>query len=337
MDSEFLRMRESYCRLVEDLGLQYNFVAYNQVEDGELLKRGYRVLILPRSSSLSELEAKAIHEFVEQGGVLIADGEPGVFDSHSRRLSKPLLADLFEGAHRGKAIRVNADVLNYHQKRLVRKEGEVHQLMGKLIAESGVRPAFAVVDESNHPVVGVETHQFRNGGVTIIGLLSNPQFRVNELGPAEFKSNQRFETPRPVRLKLPFEMYAYDIRAGKSLGRKTEIAVTVDPYEPVLFAFSPGPLPALKLSAPQRIERGESARIGLGFDSATPAATHLFHVDVLDASGKPVPYYSGNVLAPGGHAEKIVPVASNDASGGWTIRVKDLLSGQEQTAAIEVR
>lgn len=337
MDSDFLRMRESYCRLVEDLGLQYNFVAYGQVEDGELQKRGYRVLILPRSSSLSELEAKAIREFVDQGGVLIADGEPGVFDSHSRRLPKPLLSDLFEGAHRGKAIRVNADVLNYHQKRLVRKEGEIHQLMGKLIAESGVHPAFAVVDESNHPVVGVETHQFRNGGVTIIGLLSNPQFRVNELGPAEFKSNQRFETPRPVRLKLPAEMYAYDIRAGKSLGRKSEIAVAVDPYEPVLLAFSPGPLPALKLAAPQRIERGESARIGLGFDSATPAATHLFHVEVLDPSGKPVAHYSGNVLAPGGHAEKFLPVAGNDASGGWTVRVRDLLSGQEQTAAIEVR
>ncbi len=41
MDSEFLRLRESYCRLVEDLGLQYRFVAYGQLEQGELLKRGY--------------------------------------------------------------------------------------------------------------------------------------------------------------------------------------------------------------------------------------------------------------------------------------------------------
>ena len=64
MDSEFLRLRESYCRLVEDLGLQYRFVAYGQLEQGELLKRGYRVLILPRSSALSNAEVRAIREFV---------------------------------------------------------------------------------------------------------------------------------------------------------------------------------------------------------------------------------------------------------------------------------
>src|SRR5947209_3034171 len=41
-DSPFLRLRESWCRLIEDHGLQYNFVSYRQVEQGELLRRGYR-------------------------------------------------------------------------------------------------------------------------------------------------------------------------------------------------------------------------------------------------------------------------------------------------------
>ena len=59
MDSDFLRLRESYCRLVEDLGLQYNFVAYGQVEEGELARGGYRVLILPRSSALNSSTASA--------------------------------------------------------------------------------------------------------------------------------------------------------------------------------------------------------------------------------------------------------------------------------------
>ena len=34
LDSDFLRLRESYCKLVEDLGLQYRFVSYEQVETG---------------------------------------------------------------------------------------------------------------------------------------------------------------------------------------------------------------------------------------------------------------------------------------------------------------
>src|SRR5580704_13900517 len=55
-DNDFLRLRESYSRLLEDLGLQYRFVAYSQIEQGELARGGYRVLILPDSLALSQEE-----------------------------------------------------------------------------------------------------------------------------------------------------------------------------------------------------------------------------------------------------------------------------------------
>ena len=73
-DDEFLRLRESWCQLIEDQGMQYNFVSYEQMENGELLKSGYRVLVLPRSSSLSTAEADGDSRFVAQGGTVIADG-----------------------------------------------------------------------------------------------------------------------------------------------------------------------------------------------------------------------------------------------------------------------
>jgi hypothetical protein len=346
-DSEFLRLRESFCRLIEDLGLQYNFVAYGQVEEGELLKHGYRALILPRSSSLSGREADAIRSFVEQGGVLITESEPGIFDEHSRRLPESRLADLFQNSQsgpvsvhsfgRGKAIRLNVDVLNYHQNRLLGKEGEVYQLMGNVLMDNGIRTAFRVVDETGQPVVGVETHRFRNGGMTIIGLLSNPQLRVNELGPPEFKSNERFEKPCSVRLILPGELYAYDIRNGKVLGKRKEIPVTLDPYEPMVFAFSPTPVPELRLAAPSQIARGATGQLGLSFDGESPAAVHVLHLDIINPEGKTVAYYSGNVLASSGRAAKLLRLAGNDTPGKWTVRVKDLLSGQERTAAVQLQ
>jgi hypothetical protein len=335
MDSDFLRLRESYCRLLEDLGLQYNFVAYGQVEQGELVRRGYRVLILPRSSALSEPEATAILEFMEWGGLVIADGDPGLFDEHSRRLFQSRLSGIFNGVQgRGRAVQLSA--LDYHQLRLINKEGELHEAMRKLLGENGVSPAFAAVDETNRPVVGVETHRFRNGGVMIVGLLSNPELRVDELGPPEFKSNERFEKPRTIRLLLPADLYSYDIRSARALGRQKEITVTLDPYEPVVFAFSPSPLPAIRISAPQRIARGEIARIGLGFDGSSLAATHVFHLDVQNPAGKVVDYYSSNVLALNGSGVYAIPFACNDTPGRWTIRVHDLLSGQSQTVGVNV-
>ena len=346
-DNEFLRLRESYCRLIEDLGLQYNFVAYGQIEQGELLKRGYRALILPHSTSLSMAEAYAMREFVEQGGVLIADGNPGAFDEHSRRLAKPSLADLFDGPHdgpvtvrafgRGKAIYLNADFLNYHQNRLVGKEGDVHRIMADLFKAIGIRPEFAVTDESGQPVIGVETHLFRNGAVYVVGLLTNPQLRVEELGPPEFKSNARFEKPRTFKLTLPAEMYVYDVRGAKALGKKRVLTVPLDPYEPAVFSVSSVAFPELEVSAPARLWRGETGHVGLRFVGQTPAATDIFHVDVVDPSGKVVPYYSGNIRASRGRAAKVLPLAMNEAPGKWEVRVKDLLSGQTRAASIEVQ
>jgi len=160
--------------------------------------------------------------------------------------------------------------------------------------------------------------------------------RVDELGPPEFKSNDRFAKPRTVKLAFPREMNVYDVRASKPLGRQKEITVTLDPYEPAIFAASPIAIAELEISAPARVQRGESAQIGLGFAHASPAATHVFRLDVIDPAGKTVDYYSGNIIASHGRAGKLLPLAFNDARGKWTLRVHDLLSGQARTIAIEV-
>jgi len=341
LDNNFLRLRESWCRLIEDLGLQYNFVAYGQIEQGELMKRGYRVLILPRSSALSSAERREIRAFVEQGGTVIADGRPGTFDEHSRKQENAdFLADLTahtsdSGYGRGKAV-LTSDMVDYHQNRLTGREGAAREVVGRLLTDAGVRPEFAITDESGAHPTGVETHLFRNGGVTIVALLTNPQLRVDELGPPEFKSNDRFAKPRQLKLALPQEMYICDVRASKSLGKRSELSFTLEPYEPTILAASAVAFSDLAMAVPARLARGETADIGLAFTRSSPAAAHVFHLDVIDPSGKIVDYYSGNLIAAQGHAAMRLPIAFNDSTGQWKIRVKDLLSGQTRTAAVEI-
>jgi len=336
-DSEFLRLRESWCHMIEDQGLQYNFVSYGQVEQGELLRRGYRVLVLPRSTALSAMEANEIRDFVAQGGTIIADGEPGVFDEHCRRLPKTQLADVLDARTfgRGKAIRLNADLSNYDQDRLTGKEGPEHRRIGGLLA-AAVKPQFAVTDSADRPVVGVETHTFRNGGVRIVGLMTNPQLRVDELGPPEFRSNERFAKPVTVKLALPVESFVYDVRAAKALGRRSAVQVTVDPFEPSIFAIAPSPMPNLELAVPARVRRGDTASVGVTFSGATPAANHVLHVDVVNPSGETIRYYGRNLLAPEGRAVQRIPIACNDPAGQWEVRVKDLLTAQTKTSTFEV-
>ncbi len=334
-DSDFLRLRDSYCRLIEDHGLQYNFVSYDQVESGELLKGGYRVLILPRSSALSATEARAITDFVQQGGTLVVDGEAGMFDEHSRRLPKSSLAALFSGdTGRGKVVHLNA--LNYRQERILGTGAEVYNAMSKIIADAGVHPEFAVTDAQGNPVPGVETHVFRNGAATIVGLLSNPPIEQDDLGPLKSKSEQRFEKPVSLRLIAPVDMYAYDIRSARPLGKVKQLPLTIDPYEPTIVAFSPAPVPDFRMEAPRRLARGETGRISLAPEGHSPALTDIFHIDVVGPDGKPSFQYSGNLPAVQGTAEKVLPLALNDAPGKWTIEAKDLLSGRRHTAVIEV-
>ncbi|MBI4893233.1 MAG: beta-galactosidase [Acidobacteria bacterium] len=321
MDSDFLRLRESYCRLIEDLGLQYDFVSYLQLEAGELARGGYRALILPRSSALSDKESEAIREFVQQGGLVIADGEPGQYDTSIKKRAEPSL----------QGVRYSQmDVLNYHQQRLTGKERPTLQQMAALLED--FRPEFQVSDSA-----GIETHTFSNGGVRIVGLLSNPQLRVNELGPPDFKSNQRFEKVRRVTLTLPAPLQAYDLRQSKALGIQTKLDITLDPYQPALYAFSPVAIEPLRVAAPREVNRGEMATLALAVGDRTPAATHVFHVEVRNPEGKAVAHYTANVIAPNGRAAHLWRTARNDAPGRWTVVVKDALTGQTQTREIELR
>ncbi len=341
----FLRLRESWCELIEDQGMQGRFVSYDQLENGELLKGGYRVFILPQSNSLSKAEADAIREFIAQGGTVIADGEPGVFNEHSRRLPASPLADLFGGEHtqpittrtfgKGKAVFIKAATVSYLTDRIQSKEAATHKLVGDLLRQD-VRPEIAVTDTSGNAVVGVESHVYRNGGVTLITLMSNPLQRVDELGPPDFRSNQRFENPVSVTVTLPATAFVYNVRTGEALGEKKTIQVTVGPYEPVILSTAPVRMPRLQVSAPAQVHRGSSVSIGIA-STGTPAEKHVLHIDAIDPAGNRMLQYSGNVVAQDGRAKKVIPVALNDSTGQWTIRIRDMLSGQTDTRTLVVR
>lgn len=344
-NNNFMRVRESWCNLVQDEGLQYNFVAYDQIPKGELLKRGYHVLILPESSSLSPAEADAIRAFIVAGGVVIADGVPGTYDEHSRKLPQSSLADLFgEPAPQqvnvrrlgaGKAILIKANIAGYLQNRLEGKEGPLHAMMENLLRSNGVHPPFSVEDAAGHTVVGIDVHVFANGGVRILTLQSNPQQRVNELGPPDFRSNQRFAKPVTVHLHLPNAMYLYDTRARKIFGQQRELTLTVDPYEPTILAASDTPLPDMQVSIPDHAKRGSVVDVTV-HAANTVADTSVFHVDMRNPRGNKVLYYSGNLIASRGAGVKSIPLASNDMAGTWTITVQDMLSGQTATRKLNV-
>ncbi|HEY3418813.1 MAG TPA: alpha-amylase family protein [Armatimonadota bacterium] len=78
------------------LHLRPVFVSPADVTGGLLQTMQIKVLLLPYNKGMSEAEATAIRAFVQGGGTVIADNEPGTYTEHGRALgANRRLADLF--------------------------------------------------------------------------------------------------------------------------------------------------------------------------------------------------------------------------------------------------
>lgn len=96
-ESPQLRLRESWGKLLDDLGLSWRFISSAQVESKEILKPEARLktIVLPRVIALSDREVTALRQFVAAGGQLVADAACGRFDEHGRMRDKPALDEVF--------------------------------------------------------------------------------------------------------------------------------------------------------------------------------------------------------------------------------------------------
>ncbi len=97
-ESPQLRLRESWGKLLDDLGLGWRFVSSQQLENREILlgKNKPAVLVLPRVIALSDREIDVIKQFVADGGRVVADSCCGKFDEHGKMRGKPALDELLE-------------------------------------------------------------------------------------------------------------------------------------------------------------------------------------------------------------------------------------------------
>jgi len=93
--SDFLRLRESAVKLLEDNLHQYAFVAYGQLENGDFDAMNAKVLLLPQSIAMSGEEIAAVERFVEAGGTVIADCRTALMDEHCKSRTRGGLDSLF--------------------------------------------------------------------------------------------------------------------------------------------------------------------------------------------------------------------------------------------------
>ncbi len=147
------RAQQGFIRLVEDLGLQFDMLSYEQIEQGQLGK--YKALLMPASTAVSPAEAEAVRQFVEAGGLVIADTAPGILDDHCRLAQPALLDGVFGVASNGlpakaggQPIRVEAEGLRVELP-MPAFAGNVQSVGAKPWAVAGTTPAVLVQRAGN--------------------------------------------------------------------------------------------------------------------------------------------------------------------------------------------
>jgi hypothetical protein len=97
--------------ILHDSGLQFRYVTDRMLRRGEFDAQRYRVLILPLAFAIGPEEAGVIREYVRQGGTLLADVRPGVYDGHTKPLESGALDDVFGIERNGRQDAVKLDRL----------------------------------------------------------------------------------------------------------------------------------------------------------------------------------------------------------------------------------
>lgn len=293
-------------RAVEDAGFQYDFVAPAQLADGVLKQRGYKVLLLPGATSLSDAEVAAVNEFGRAGGQVLFDQRPAVMDEHGKARPQPVLT----------AVKALAA--------LTADRAKNASAMGEALAAADLKP-LATVQHGEKAFLPTEITLYHNGDQQFVSV----QTDVME-----------WSQPKPqATVNLPAEACVYDMREGKFLGKTRQVQATLDPMHILLYALLPYEVKAVAVKpvAPA-VRAGDTATVRLSvIPSAGKAGTHFLRVTLVGPDGKDRPGFATTIKSENGTAEAVLRFALNDPVGKWTITARDAATGVTGSATLEVR
>ena len=215
-DNAVRAARRRVLGLLDRLGLSPHFVSEKEIAGGRLERAHDKIVILPQTLALSATAARAIRAFIRSGGILLSDGQTGLFDGHGRRLAQPRLSALLDGTH-PRAVSLSSDDAT-----------AAHQL-AQILKAGAITPEVTIADAASGGADGIEHYLYRNGSLAILALLADPAAG---------------QEPRSAtaRLSMPQPFYIYDIRAKRLLGHVKQISVAAESTMPTVLVMSAAPL-----------------------------------------------------------------------------------------------
>ena len=354
--------RDGWVNALKDLGYQFDMVARQQIEAGELAAKGFKLLVLPFSVAITDAEVREIRRFVDAGGVVIADGQAGVMDGHAKWLDRGSLDDLF-GIERSAPAR---------QKELAASAPEtgVRPAGGKALSELEGAPVLIARQQGKGRAIYLNffltsyVEDRRDGkegkwkdllGRALQQAGVAPRFRVLAAdgrpldgveqiaftaGAARYLGilkNEEIET-RTSRMTVEFDRpyHVYDVRTKKYYGTTRTIQDSIRSAEPKLYALLPAEVGEVRIAAEAAARRGARFPYKVAVNAGA-GVNPVVVMRVYRPDGALAREYSENLEAKGGAAAGAFHLALNDPAGNWKLVATDVASGRQATSEVTVR
>jgi beta-galactosidase len=361
---------------LRDLGYGFSYFTDRQVRLGEVNLSKFKVILLPMTQAMSAQEAELFRQYVREGGVLIADIRPAIYDGHVMPLTAGQLDDVFGVKRTGFAEALLSDGAI----KVPSAGGKLEPMdLVKVRADGGVQATGASAAGSADQAPLFLTNQFGKGRAVLLNMAASTYPPLGSEASPE-------AAVRLWRLTLGQGQVSPALDLSDAQGRRlrnVEVTRWMNGPVQIVSIFRHGGQPeAAKLSLPQaRYAYDLKSHKDLGKQQAlsltvTPYRAMFFALSPQPL--KPVALGAAPSVAPGGllrltvtssmpqgqQAVKVqvklpdgstadwadsvavvdrqgatvdVPVAFNDPRGTWTLSATELYTGKTTNAQFSVK
>jgi len=349
--------------LCRELHCQFAYITERMLRLGEFDPSAYDLLFLPRAEALSRKEAEAIRTFVEQGGMVVADVRPAIYDEHCKARDNGLLDGLFGVQRKGRAEAVNATFEPYG---ILKMDPTVSLTTGKakhtvegipIFVENRVgkgRTLLLNVDFSTFP--SLKANDVQAGAESAAtAILNSADIRPPlAIRGADGKREKNVETIRwqngeqqivalfrqggmrsTATVELNGRHEVFDLRNRRTLGRHSSFQTEIIPNRATFFALLKDSQPKIDLElSSERTTRGATPTLVLSSKSPGEATAVRLEVSVGDVA---MPWLAQNIVLMNHPVTVPIPVAFNDPVGTYTLTVTEVVTQTRTTTKLSVR
>ena len=367
----YLQSRSAFGGLFNELWHYPNLVAHQQIKEGILREGKIKYLILPSILSVSQREREELKAFVENGGIIIADILPGLFDGRGKMVKENDLEQLFGVKRKVWPSSVETGISLAGKDLPLRLPEEYILTTAKSLAFSPEgRPVFILHSYGKGKTLllnillcsyrdireeeqKLSFAQFFQAQLTSLGL--TPLFTVTEqkeegetpffAGAGRFFSSGEnrylFILPNregEVKIDLPEGGHLFDLLQGKYLGEGSQIKQSLKRTQPTLISILPYRVTDIQIKGPTVVKLGEEVKGNVSIiTEGGEAGLHVLRMDVYNPEGERVSYLSANLVCQKGKGAFSFPLALNEPLGDWLIKVRDVATGVQREWKFEVK